>query len=249
MFSPVHGLEKPTSHGTEMSKLRHPDSAECIDPAVCSPFLHGSTHRLTAGSIQYYAALIGQWSPLLYFLTGESTESSLIEEFRNNLLEYAREGVKLLELSLQEDTCRYFIPLVTFCGLHLCDALAHWSLDREEKLVAVRLGCDLLSRNRPGFQICGPLLQMFRTTIDQYAGIDISEELDSNYGPRDQFTIDEILDASTRLSYTMPVAQIARWLDPEFHMQWADEWIKQMGKSRRRRSPANRSMRVEDVMN
>ena len=242
-------MEKATPHGTGLRKLRHPDSAECINSAVCSPLFHGSTRPLTAKSIQYYASLIGQWSPLLYFLTGESTESSLIEEFRNNLLEYARDGVRLLELSLQEDTCRYFIPLVTFCGLHLCDALAHWSLDREEKLAAVRLGCELLSHNRPGFQICGPLLQMFRTTISEYAGIDISDELDSKYGPRDQFTIDEILDASTRLSYTMPVAQIARWLDPEFQLQWADEWIKHMGKIRRRRSSPNRSMRVEDVMN
>ena len=173
----------------------------------------------------------------------------MIEEFRSHLLEHARGGIKLLQLSLVGNTCRYFVPFITFCTIHLCDAVAHWSLNQAEKVAAVRLGCEILERNRAGFQICGPLLQLFRTTIDQYSGIDISNELDGRYGVRDQHTMDEILDASTRLTYTMPVAQISKWLDPNFQSQWPHEWVRQMGNIRRRRSSAARPMRLEDVMN
>lgn len=195
--------------------------------------------------------LTGQWSPILYFFTGETnTDDRLTEDFRSHLLDHAREGVKLLHVSVRDNLCRYFTPLVTFCILHLCDTVAHWSLDKAEKVSAVLLCCEILDRNRRGFKLCGPLMQMFRAVIDQYSGIDVADELERRYGIRDQHTVEEILDASTRLSYTIPVGQITRWLDPKFHGQWAEEWIEHMGTvKRRRQSNASHPMRLEDVMN
>ena len=200
--------------------------------------------------------MIGQWSPVLYALAEDETdEKPMMEEFRSQLLKNAGEGVRLLQLSLQtsrqgeQPVCRYFTPLVTFCSLHICDAIAHWSCNEQEQIAAVFLCCEILDRNRAGFKLCGPLMQMFRTAVAEYSGFDISDELDQRYGGRDQYSMDEILDASTRLTYTIPVAQLTRWLDPEFETQWPGEWAKQMGNARRRPSAVGHSMRLGDVLN
>ena len=207
-------------------------------------------------SIQYFTAMAGQWSPVLHALDRDLPAGNpLVEEFRERLLENAREGIKLPETSLKprldlpKPVCRYFTPLATFCSLHICDAVARWSLDDTQRNGAALLCCKILNYNRVGFKICGPLMQMFRTTIDDYGMDDIADELEELYGTRNQHSVDEILDACTRLSYTIPVGQITRWLDPSFQAQWTDEWKREMGGSQRHQSTASHTVRLEDIMN
>ena len=145
--------------------------------------------------------------------------------------------------------CRYYTPVTTFCVLHVCDAVACCSPDPRERSETALLCLEILEQNRAGGKICGPLQQMFRYAMEEY-GIELSADVDERYGPPNQFNLDEILDAGTRLSYQLPTKQIIRWIHPDFWTEWGPEWDRQMNQETLADgSILKRSMRVTDVLN
>lgn len=178
-----------------------------------------------------------------------SSESGPIEELRSHVLEHARHGVRLLEASLRTGLCRYYTPVTTFCVLHLCDAVARYSPDPRERSKTALLCLEILEQNRASCKICGPLQQMFRRVMSEY-DIELPADVDERYGPLDQFSMDEILDAGGRLSYRQPTKQINRWIHPNFWTEWGQEWDKQMSQETTVDGPVpERSMKLADVLN
>ena len=215
---------------------------------------------LTDFSLQYHTALTEFFLPLLT----PFDDRALVEEFRSHVLANAREGRAILRKSLDTGLCRYYTPPLVFCTMHLCDAIARCSVDQNERIDAAILCLEVLGKNRYGFKISGPLQHMFRVQLNEY-GVELPAEIEDRFGPRDQFSIEEILDASTRLSYTQPSGQLVRWIDPNFPTEWKREWQEQMGVLRvqqmsdgsdyesehteHMRTMSAHSMRLDDVLN
>ena len=209
-------------------------------------------YLLTQSSIQYYAAMVVHWLPLLSFLTDEFEDHNqvLFEECRSQLLGNAQQGMRLLRHSFSKKWHHYFTPPITLCSVHLCDVLAHWSFRREEKFEAVRLCCQMLDEGRLHSRFCGPLLQVFRIAVNQYANIiEISDELQHLYGNLNQYNISEVLNACTRPSYKMPVGQIVDRMHENFTSQWAEQWVEQMKTPRAQKRTSGNPMAVDVVMN
>jgi hypothetical protein len=173
------------------------------------------------------------------------------EFFRQHILSNATRGLKMYDQLDLSGASRHQPPLLAFCLLHLADAVLRCGPNDQSSLDAVLFSIRVLEANRQGFPICGPLLQMFRDTV-RGLGIQIPEEVESQLGPPDQFDVDGILDAATRLSYRQPVHQIQQWIDDAFGEEWDDEWQK---RSRERggegpQSGARRhSMQIRNVLN
>ena len=215
---------------------------------------------LIASSLQYYTALTELFSPLL----GCFDDRALNEEFRSLILANAREGRAIIRKSLDMGICRFHTPPMIFCVVHVCDAIARCSVDHSERVDAAVLCLEALESNRLGFKISGPLLQMFHIQLDEY-GVELPAETEDRYGRREQFSMEEVLDACTRLSYIQPSGQLVRWIDPSFQHDWRDEWQRhtsafhdqQMsdgwdfadGHVEHRRTMSRHSMRLDEVLN
>ena len=184
-------------------------------PIQCNP--------LTSSSLQYYTALTEFFLPIL----SHFDDYDLNKEFRSLILENAREGRAILRKSFDMGLSRFYTPPLTFCAVHICDVIAQCSVDQSERIETAILCLEVLGKNRYGFKISDPLQQMFRVQLEEY-GVELPAEIEDRFGPRDQFSVDEILDASTRLSYAQPSSQLVRWLDPNFPSDWRREWHKQM---------------------
>jgi hypothetical protein len=190
----------------------------------------------------------GLWSPLLYYSYSQNNEE-MFTTCQYYGLESARNGLKLIQETLRDDSCQFFTPQALFCVLHICDFMVRWSPDIEERNWAVTTCMETVSRSHANYKLRGPLLQLFRAEIDPLVPAHLSMELDNRYGPRDQYSLDDILDATTRLTYVMPTSQVVKWLDPQFQSQWLEEWDA-LSRSGAQQTPAvGRSMRVEDVIN
>ncbi|KAL2040459.1 hypothetical protein N7G274_006902 [Stereocaulon virgatum] len=197
---------------------------------------------------QYHTALVQHFSPLLH--CGAFTGSDLAE-LRQIVIFHARSGVEPLEHSRRLYSSRFSLPLMSFCLIHLCDALVRYSPQVPPAAQTARFCLDVLHQTRLGFALCGPLQSLFYQAIRE-CGVQLPPEMSDTVDSFNHYVVDDILDVCTRLSYTQPLDQILHHIDPQIAQDWAGEWEKQI-KSRigkaRRESTSGRYLQVANILN
>lgn len=180
---------------------------------------------LTGCSMQYHTAVILLFLPFLHV---DGMAGSIRDELKHIILASAKSGLEILEQSKRLYSCRYQMPLIAFCSLHLGDVLMRYSPSEPYAPDVVAFCLEILKANRAGFAICGPLQDMFRKSA-----IECRVQLPSNIRelmkPAQHYGIDEILGACTRISYTQPVEQISLYIDTNIAKEWRDRWDKVIG--------------------
>ena len=175
-------------------------------------------------SVMYHTALLQHLVPLLYCKFFNEPDEN---ELRRMVVYHARCGLKLLEHSRRLYTTRYQTPLLSFCILHLGDILLRQS-PKEPPGSDVAVFClEMLAKTSAGFAICGPLSALFRQTADELH-IELPPDLDDRIGPSIEHSMDDILDACTRLTYRQPTEQVLRLMDSSIATDWITEWEKQV---------------------
>ena len=185
--------------------------------------------NLTASSVLYHTALVQLFRPLVH---GSFFPDDGQAELRRIVVFHARSGVEPLGHAQRLYSARYFLPVVSFCLVHLCDALISYS--PQEPPVSETLGFCLqaLQQNHAGFALCGPLQSLFIQRAEE-CGIRIPKHLEKLVDAIDGCSIDDVLDACTRLSYMEPLDQIIRYIDPAIAKEWNGEWeIQIIGRKR-----------------
>lgn len=175
-------------------------------------------------SVIYHTAVLQHLIPLYHSKYFSSADSN---ELRRMATYHARCGLELLEHSRRLYTTRYQTPLLSFCILHLGDFLIRHSPADPPATDVVVFCLEMLSKTSAGFAICGPLSALFRGTAKE-CGIPLPKDLDDRVGEPREYTIDDILDACTRLTYVQPIEQILRHMDRSVVDDWATEWQKQV---------------------
>lgn len=174
-------------------------------------------------SIQYHTAIIQHLSPLLhspYFATADQ------ESLRALVIFHAQSGMEMLEHCRRLYSSRYLSPLVTMCTLHISDAVIRHSLQPQNSKFArdTILFCfESLQEAGAGFRICGPLQELFRRTVVG-SSLSLPDNLEDLMEPPQNFGVDEILGACTRLEYTQPLSQVLNHIDPSIGSDWQHYW-------------------------
>jgi len=150
------------------------------------------------------------------------------DEVKRILISNAKSGLEVLKHSRRLYSCRYQLPLMAFCALHLGDVLIRYSPSEPHAPEVVLLCLEVLQENRPGFAICGPLQELFRRTAVECC-VHLPTNLPELMEPNQHYGIDDILDACTRISYTQPTEQIVTYVDPAIAQDWSDEWQEIIG--------------------
>ena len=141
------------------------------------------------------------------------------------------------------------MPLIAFCIVHLADALLKYNPGKLSSSSIISFCLEALDQNRAGFQVCGPLQQVFWLTA-QNNGVELPENVDESFTSGDRYNVDDILDAFTRLTYAQPLDQISRYIDENIGNQWTQEWDKIIDQSRSGRQPnTERTMQITSLLN
>lgn len=174
-------------------------------------------------SIQYHTAIIQHLSPLLhtpYFATADQ------ESLRALVVFHAQSGMEMLGHCRRLYSSRYLSPLVTMCTLHISDAVIRHSLQPQNSKFArdtISFCFESLQESGAGFRICGPLQELFRRTVVG-SSLSLPDNLEDLMEPPQNFGVDEILGACTRLEYTQPLSQVLNHIDPSIGSDWLHYW-------------------------
>ena len=166
------------------------------------------------------------------------------------IIYHARCGLDILDHSRRLYSSRYHMPLMTFCTLHLGDALVRHSPLAPPASNVVGFCLESIQQTRVGFALCGPLQQLFRRTAVE-CGVTVPDDIEALIGPL-QYTVDQILDACTRLAYTQPFDQILRHILKTIAEEWSYEWrrlIVEPGGAPRRQSSSGRYLQINSLLN
>ena len=166
------------------------------------------------------------------------------------IIHHARSGMDILDHARRLYSSRYHMPLLTFCTLHLGDALVRHSPKEPPASLVVEVCLKTIQETRAGFAICGPLQELFRRTATE-CGVALPDYIDDLMGPS-KYTVDQILDACTRLSYTQPFDQVLRHILPTVADNWSDEWrriIIAPSRAPRRQSSSGKYLQIGSLLN
>ncbi|KAI9875682.1 MAG: hypothetical protein M1830_008121 [Pleopsidium flavum] len=175
--------------------------------------------------IQFHTALVLLFLPFLHV---DGFSGATRDSIKHILISHARSGLEVLEHSRRLYSCRFQLPFMAFCALHLGDVLIRYSPSEPYAPEVVLFCLEVLQENRPGFAICGPLQELLRRTAVE-CRIQLPENLRELMKPSQHYGIDDILDACTRISYMQPTEQIVRYLDPSIAENWGDDWQEIIG--------------------
>ena len=196
---------------------------------------------LTVNSVQYHTALVQLFRPLVH---GEFFHDGDQAELKRILLFHARSGVEPLEHAQRLYSARYSMPLASFCLVQLCDALLSYSSQEPSGSETVAFCLRLLQQARAGSALCGPLQWLFSQRA-QECGVQISMEWQEIVNSDQEYAVDDVLDACTRLSYVEPLDQIVRYIDSKIANEWNREWEIQIVKRRRGRE----HLQIDSILN
>ena len=166
------------------------------------------------------------------------------------IIHHARCGIDILDHSRRLYSSRYHMPLMTFCTLHLGDALVRHSPQEPPASIVVEFCLSTIEETRAGFALCGPLQELFRRTAIE-CGVDLPDNIDALMGPI-QYAVDQILDACTRLAYTQPLDQVLRRILKTIADEWSFEWRRLIiapGGVPRRQSSSGRYLQINSLLN
>lgn len=198
--------------------------------------------------VLYHCALMQHFTPLLHcnYFAEEDTA-----RLCHLVLFHARTGVDILQHAHRLYSSRYQLPLVTFCSLHISDTLVRYSPEDPPALQTVQFCLESMQQTRIGFGICGPLQQLFLQTAIK-CNVELSPEIDSLMEPRQHFGVDDVLDACTRLEYTLPLDHVLHHIDPDVAQEWPYQWqrlvLNPVGQARRP-SIGERFMQITSLLN
>ena len=164
--------------------------------------------------------MVQHLTPLL--LCGHFSGSNF-DELSRLVIRHARSGLIVLDHSFELYSSRYQMPLMTFCVVHLGDVLIHYSPREPPAPEVVRFCLENLQGQASGFHISGPVQELFRRTAVE-RGIQLPSNIDQMTGPLGNYSIDDILDACTRLDYKQPIDQSIRHLDENIAKDWSSNW-------------------------
>ncbi|KAL8809830.1 MAG: hypothetical protein Q9200_003076 [Gallowayella weberi] len=170
--------------------------------------------------VQYHVAVVQHLTPLLQ---SGCFEGSNFQELRRLVVQNAQSGVETLEQYRQLYSTRYLMPLLSFCIVHLGDALIRYSPRDPPASDIVEFVLGLLQQASAGFPICGPLQELFRRTAVE-CGIKMPPNVEVMTGTQGSYGVDDILDACTRLDYKQPVDQSIRHIDENVAAEWPNKW-------------------------
>ena len=201
---------------------------------------------LTCESVQYHTALTQLLAPLAHCNYFSDPEAS---EIRKLVASHAQAGLGHVEQCERLYSCRYNMPLIAFCVVHLTDVLLEYNPGSMSSSSSISFCLEVLNQNRAGFQVCGPLQQAFWLTA-QNRGVELPEKVDEHFSSGDRYNVDDMLDAFTRLSYAQPLDQISRQIDENIGDQWVQEWETVIDQSRSgRQSATERTMQITSLLN
>lgn len=146
---------------------------------------------------------------------------------RRIVMFHARSGLEPLSHAKRLYTSRFLMPLMAFCLLHLGDAIISYSPQDPPARETVKFCFQTLQQARAGFPLCGPLQLLFRQRAEE-CGVQIPEQLGELMESFSSYTMDDILDACTRLTYVEPLDQVIGHIDPAIAKDWSGEWQKQV---------------------
>ncbi|KAL8819497.1 MAG: hypothetical protein Q9223_002085 [Gallowayella weberi] len=170
--------------------------------------------------LPYHVAVVQHLTPLLQ---SGCFEGSNFQELRRLVVQNAQSGVETLEQYRQLYSTRYLMPLLSFCIVHLGDALIRYSPRDPPASDIVEFVLGLLQQASAGFPICGPLQELFRRTAVE-CGIKMPPNVEVMTGTQGSYGVDDILDACTRLDYKQPVDQSIRHIDENVAAEWPNKW-------------------------
>ncbi|KAI9750970.1 MAG: hypothetical protein M4579_006230 [Chaenotheca gracillima] len=210
--------------------------------------------------IHYHTAIVQLFRPLVP--VEADTKGEMRPSPRALCLESARIGRHLLEQYRNLYTFRLQSRLQVLCMVHICDCLVRFGT-RSEAEDAASFCMRALDESGPSHGVCGPLQELFRHMVVQ-SGIELAVPATDAASNTTSFTLDEIMDACTRLTYAQPVEQVRRRLSPEFIEKWNEESMQlnsptdvTLADEQRRRSTASaemerereRSMGISSILN
>ncbi|KAL8993298.1 MAG: hypothetical protein Q9169_006447 [Polycauliona sp. 2 TL-2023] len=190
--------------------------------------------------IQYHVAVVQHLTPLLQSGRFEGTN---LEELRRLVIQHAQSGAEILEHYRRLYSTRYLMPLLSFCIVHLGDALIRYSPKEPPATDMVEFSLGVLQQASIGFPICGPLQELFkRTAVD--CGVEMPSNVDELTGPLGSYGVDDILDACTRLDYKQPTDQSTRHVDENIAAEWPSKWQEIVDGAPRTSSPRSKTRRT-----
>ena len=178
-------------------------------------------------------AVVQHLTPLLQtdFFEGQN-----LFELRRLVVQHAQSGAEILEQYRRLYSTRYLMPLLSFCIVHLGDALIRYSPEDPPASDTVEFSLGLLQQASVGFPICGPLQQLFKRTAME-CNAKMPSNIDEITGPLGSYGVDDILDACTRLDYKQPTDQSIRHIDENISMDWPSKWQDIVNNPNRPESP------------
>ena len=166
---------------------------------------------------------------------------------------HSRNGLEILELADKLYSCRYQMPLVAFCILHLSDALIRHSPTYPPATEVVAFCLNILRQSCGGFAISSTLQEMFRRSAVDH-DVSLPEKTKELMSLDTTCGLDEILDTCMRLTYVQPTDHLTHNIDDSIGMEWSEEWERVMGflnmPTRRRSVNDNRrAMQIKSLLN
>ena len=177
-------------------------------------------------------------------LSGTFQDQNL-HSLRGLVVSHSWKGLELLQLAQKIYTARFCLPLISFCTVYLGDALfvnsSHLHDGPLEKGPSrvLRICLDLLQQTRAGFAVCGPLQKRLYDRAVEH-GVPIPSDMGEVLGSFAHYDVDSILDAFTRLSYTLPIERILPQIHPAIAEEWPAAW---------RGSQTERAVKIASLLN
>lgn len=143
------------------------------------------------------------------------------------------------------------MPLLSFCLIHLCDTLIRLSPNEPPAPEVVKFCLTVLEQTRAGFALCGPLQSLFLRTVEE-CGVLPPPEVGNIIDSFNHFSLDDILDACNRLTYTQPLDQILPHLDSAIASDFNHEWDRKVvnrHQPHRRGSSSERYLQIGNLLN
>ncbi|KAL9100523.1 MAG: hypothetical protein Q9163_004112 [Psora crenata] len=138
-------------------------------------------------------------------------------EFQDMIITHAKRGLGHLERASNLYSSRFHTPLLSFCCVHLADAI----IVHEPAIgpAVLEFVLKTLNQTKQGFPLCGPLQELLRQRGQTY-NIPIPQDIEELLGSPVHSNLDAILDACTRLTYMQPVERILSHFRPDISQDW-----------------------------
>lgn len=209
---------------------------------------------MTLASIHFHVSIINLLRPLLS-LPNTSREAS--DFICSALLQQAQAGLGLFIQYRDAYGALYQSPLLLFCLVHICDAIVSHDGQVSFTASAIRFCMEYLQDAKARYPLAGPLQTMFATSVIE-TGNAMPSDLRHLPGNDHTYQLDDLLNACTRASYRIPIAQLLPTMSPTLAEDFVREWWATTGQQqhvnqeispRSSADTSTRSLHINDLLN